>query len=110
MISKTLFIGSWVSSLPFDSDDYLIKYDISIQNGRFRVCARDLKDGERIRITEIKYHRGVLQFLSYVPSTKRKGLNRFTIKNVGRLKSEFTFTVVEELQRYKETGKSKKEK
>jgi hypothetical protein len=103
MISKTAFVGSWVSSLPFDSDDYLIKYDISLHDGTFVIKARDLQDGEKIKISDIRFRGGILQFLSYVPSTKRKGINKLKIVSDERMEAEFTFTVIEELRRFKKS-------
>jgi hypothetical protein len=107
MISKKSFIGNWVSALPFDSDDYLVEYKISIKGGRFIVKATDLQDGEQMKISGIKYSSGILEFTSYMPSSKRRGVNKFRLIDENRMESEFTFTVIEELKRpEKKTGDS----
>jgi hypothetical protein len=96
---KAVFVGTWVSSLPFDSDDYLIEYSISVKEDRFVIKAKDLRDGERLTISDIAFDGKCLEFVSYVPSTKRKGINRFRLKGKNRIESQFTFTVIEELKR-----------
>jgi hypothetical protein len=99
IVAKEQFIGTWVSSLPFDSDDYLIEYSISLRGERFVIKAKDLRDGERLKISDIAFNGKCLEFVSYVRSTKRKGINRFRLKGKNSLESQFTFTVVEELKR-----------
>ncbi len=93
------FVGVWVSSLPWDSDDYLIKYEISLAGESFNVTAVDMQDGERIEIADVTFDGEGLQFTSYVASTRRRGLNRFRLLDRDRVEAEFTFTVVEHLKR-----------
>jgi hypothetical protein len=107
MISKNDFVGCWVSSLPFDSADYLVEYEITLTEGMFSVRARDLQDGEEIEISDVGYHNKTLKFMSYVPSTKRKGVNRFRLTNKNRIDSEFTFTVLEKLKRRKKSDRGR---
>ena len=97
--SKERFVGTWVSSLPFDSDDYLIEYSISLMGEKFAIKARDLQDGEKVNISDVKFNGKCLEFVSYVPSTKRKGINVFRLKNKNRIEAQFTFTVIEVLER-----------
>jgi hypothetical protein len=99
MTAKERFVGTWVSSLPFDSEDYLVEYSISLRGEQFLIKAKDLQDGEKVRISDIRFDGRNLEFVSYVPSTKRKGINRFRLKDKNRIESHFTFTVVEELKR-----------
>jgi hypothetical protein len=98
-IPKEIFVGTWVSSLPFDTDDYLVEYSISFKGDRFIIKAKDLQDGEKLKVSDVKFDGECLEFVSYVPSTQRKGINRFRLKGKNRIESEFTFTVVEELKR-----------
>ena len=93
------FEGTWVSSLPFDSDDYLVEYTIEYKKGLMRVKARDYRDGEILKISKVRLVGEVLEFESLMPSTGRKGVNRLRLKRDGELHSEFTFTVVETLKR-----------
>jgi hypothetical protein len=93
------FVGTWVSALPFDSEDYLVEYSISLNGETFVVKAMDLQDGEKFRISEVHFDGTSLQFVSYMPSTKRKGVHRFRMKSKNRMEAQFTFTVVEELKR-----------
>jgi len=99
MMRKEQFVGFWVSALPFDSDDYLIEYSIAMRGQSFKISAKDLQDGEKLRISDIHFDGSSLQFISYVPSTRRRGVNRFTLKGKDRIKSQFTFTVVEDLKK-----------
>lgn len=46
------FVGTWKHAAPWDSDDYLAEYRISLRQGRPAVTALDLNDGERFRISE----------------------------------------------------------
>jgi len=99
MISRKSLLGKWVSALPFDSDDYLVEYTISCHGDSLDVKARDLQDGEAMRISNVRFDGRTLEFVSYMPSTKRKGLNRFILKSGNRIEAEFTFTVKEQLKR-----------
>ena len=92
-------VGVWIQSLPWDSDDYLSEYVISGSEEEPKVSAKDLSDGEEFIISNVKWEQGVLSFVSIMPSTARHGLNKFSLSSDGGLTSEFTFTVVESLQR-----------
>ena len=96
---KERFVGTWVSFLPFDSDDYLVEYSISIDGDKFVIKASDLQDGEKFKISDVQFDGTNLQFVSYMPSTQRKGIHRFRLKSKNRLEAQFTFTVVEDLKR-----------
>lgn len=85
--------------MPWDSDDYLSEYVIAGSEEEPKVTAKDLNDGEEFIISNAKWEQGVLVFESFMPSTKRHGINKFSLSSDGSLKSEFTFTVVESLQR-----------
>ena len=92
-------IGRWKHIAPWDSDDYLAVYEISGTEESPAIAAKDLNDNEEFVISEIQWINGVLIFTSFMPSTERSGINKFWLTESGRLKSEFTFTVVEELER-----------
>ena len=92
-------VGVWTQSLPWDSDDYLAEYVISGAEKDPKVTAKDLNDGEEFVISNIKWERGMLIFESLMPSTNRHGVNKFSLSENGSLKAEFTFTVVESLER-----------
>jgi hypothetical protein len=96
---KERFIGDWVSALPFDSGDYLVEYSISMDGDKFVIKARDLQDGEKFKISGVQFDGISLQFASYMPSTKRKGIHQFKLKGKNRIGAQFTFTVVEDLKR-----------
>jgi hypothetical protein len=93
------FIGKWKHVAPWDSDDYLAVYEISGTEVSPFVVGKDLNDDEEFVISDVQWINGALIFTSFMPSTKRSGLNKFWLSTSGRLKSEFTFTVVEELVR-----------
>ena len=99
MKNGDVFIGKWVSTLPFDSDDYLVEYVISIKNESFQIEAKDLQDNENMEISDISFDGEALSFISYMASTKRKGNNRFRLIDDSKIEAEFTFTVVEELKK-----------
>jgi len=92
-------IGKWKHIAPWDSDDYLAVYEISGTEVRPVVAGKDLNDNEEFIISNVQWVNGTLIFTSFMPSTKRSGLNKFWLSETGGLKSEFTFTVVEELVR-----------
>jgi hypothetical protein len=96
---KKLFVGKWVSTLPYDSDDYMVEYDISLKNNKFCIRAIDLPDKEEMVITKVNFNKETLTFESVMPSTARKGINKFRLKNEMHIEAEFTFTVIEELKR-----------
>lgn len=99
MYDLKYFIGTWVSSLPFDSDDYLIEYSIFEDGGSLGVRARDYRDNEEMLISDVTFDGEVLQFTSVMPSTGRIGLNRFTLTSEQSMGAEFTFTVNEHLKK-----------
>lgn len=96
---RNAFVGKWVSSQPFDSDDYLVEYTITKAGSSLTIEARDYRDGESMEISDITFDGNTLEFVSLMPSTGRRGLNRFSIKESDVIVSEFTFTVVETLKR-----------
>lgn len=93
------FIGKWVSTQPFDTDDYLVEYTVKKVRGLLKVTARDYRDGERMKISDVTFNGHTLEFVSRMPSTGREGINRFIVKDTNTLTSEFTFKVVESLKR-----------
>ena len=90
-------IGTWIHSLPGDSEDYFAEYQISERRGKPTVSAIDLTDGEKFKISRVSWDGEWLRFTSLMPSTRRIGLNEFRLKKNGRLASRFTFTVLEEM-------------
>ncbi|WP_031495445.1 hypothetical protein [Bryobacter aggregatus] len=96
---KDAFVGKWVSSQPFDSDDYLVEYNIRKSGAAYKVTAKDYQDGEAMKVSDLKFDGQTLEFVSLMPSTGRTGVNRFRVKGQDELVSEFTFTVVESLTR-----------
>jgi hypothetical protein len=92
-------VGTWQHLAPWDSDDYLAEYVISIENGAPVVTARDLNDGEEFVISEARWDGKALTFRSLMPSTRREGINEFSLTPSGELQTRFTFTVVERLRR-----------
>ena len=92
-------IGKWKHPSPWDSEDYLSIYSVSGTETSPIVVAQDLNDGEEFEISDVSWNGSVLSFVSLMPSTMRKGFNRFWLSKSGALMSEFTFTVVEELER-----------
>ncbi|WP_444930964.1 hypothetical protein ACJJIF_04045 [Microbulbifer sp. SSSA002] len=94
-------IGKWKHAAPWDSDDYLAVYEISGTEDRPLVSGYDINDNEEFVISDIQWVSDTLVFKSLMPSTERVGINKFWLSEAGRIKSEFTFTVVEELVREK---------
>ena len=102
MKEKKLAIeGKWVSSMPHNSDDYLVEYIIKKNKDNFYIFAKDLQDGEEMEISDISWDGDTLTFKSFMPSTERSGINQFRVKENGNIESKFTFTVLEELKRKK---------
>lgn len=91
--------GKWKHSAEWDSDDYRAIYLISGTANDPKVYAKDLSDSEEFIISDVSFNNGVLEFIPVVPSTKRRGLNKFKLNPRGGLESEFTFTVIEQLER-----------
>lgn len=92
--------GKWRHAAEWDSDDYLALYEISGTEDNPKVYAIDLSDNEEFVISDISYSNNILVFTSFMPSTKRRGLNKFYINSNGGIESEFTFTVIEQLEKY----------
>lgn len=95
---KDVFVGTWVAAEPF-SEDFMVEYSIARLHGQYEVTARDYQDGEQMEISDVKFDGNTLEFVSLMPSTGRKGINRFTVKDANTLATEFTFTVIESLRR-----------
>lgn len=91
--------GKWVSTMPHESDDYLMEYIIKKNKDGISVYAKDLQDGEEMEISNIQWDGKILSFQSYMPSTERTGYAQFRVKENGNIESKFTFTVLEELKR-----------
>ncbi len=94
-----VLVGAWRHAAPWDSDDYLTEYTISIRDGLPSVTALDLSDGEVFIISDVQWDGSTIRFHSFMPSTGREGLNEFSLGPGGVLQSRFTFSVVETLQR-----------
>lgn len=92
-------LGKWAHALPWDSADYLSEYDVSLKKGQPSVSGVDANDGERFKISKVSWDGKCLRFTSFMPSTKRIGLNELRLKKNGRVESRFTFTVTEEMVR-----------
>jgi hypothetical protein len=94
------FLGRWRHVAPWDSDDYVSEYAITLDGTKVTVSGRDLNDGEMFEISEVAWDGVVLSFRSFMPSTRREGLNEFVMLPDGSVESRFTFTVVEKLVRH----------
>ena len=91
--------GKWKHVSPWDSDDYLALYEISGTELEPLITGIDLNDSEEFVISDLSWSNDILSFESYMPSTQRKGINKFWLNDSGKITSEFTFTVIEELER-----------
>ncbi len=89
----------WKHSAPWDSDDYVTEYVISGNESEPKVSGKDTSDGEAFEISDVSWSNGELMFTSFMPSTKRKGINKFKLNESGNITSNFTFTIIEELER-----------
>lgn len=97
------FHGVWKCPSPWDSEDYLVCYEISGTSSSPRIDAWDDQDGEEILISNITWDDARLYFDSFLESTNRKGKNFFSFDpDTGRLNTEFTFTVFEQLIKSKD--------
>lgn len=94
------FLGTWRHVAPWSGDDYLAEYVVSWENGALSVSGRDLNDGETFLISDISFDGRVLRFRSVMPSTRREGVNEFSLTSDGEIESRFTFTVVERMVRH----------
>lgn len=79
----------------------MTKYVISGNDSDPKVSGKDTSDGEAFEISDVSWSNGELIFTSLMPSTNRKGINKFRLNENGTINSEFTFTVtvIEELER-----------
>ena len=92
------FIGTWKYNPPWDdSDDCRSEYEISGSAEQPIIKARDFYDNEEYVISNVKWNGSVLEFQSFMKSTGRKGINRFTLDNEGQINNEFTFTESDKL-------------
>jgi hypothetical protein len=94
------FLGNWRHVAPWSGDDYLAEYLVSWEIGALSVVGRDLSDGETFQISDISFDGRVLRFRSFMPSTRREGVNEFSLTATGEIESRFTFTVVERMVRH----------
>jgi hypothetical protein len=93
--------GRWVHAAPYDSDDYWAIYEVLGTADNPIVKAHDTQDGENFEITNITWDGEVLKFESLMPSTGRRGVNKFRFLEDGMIESEFTFTVIEKMKKEK---------
>jgi hypothetical protein len=61
------------------------------------VTGYDTSDKEEFEITNITWDGITLTFESFMPSTKRKGINKFSLLADNEIESEFTFTFSDRL-------------
>ena len=92
-------VGRWRQVAPWDGDDYLSEYTIAFDGNKFSVSAQDLNDGEAFQISDVSWDGEALRFRSFMPSTRREGLNEFRVLSDGTIESRFTFTVINKLVR-----------
>ena len=85
--------------MDWDSDDYLAIYEIGGTSTNPEVTAWDTVDNESFEVSQINWNGQVLSFETLMPSTKRRGINRFKLLDDDNIESEFTFTVVETMHR-----------
>ena len=73
-------IGTWQTE---DEDSRLI-IEISEKHGKPHVSAFDRSDGEKFKVSKIRFAKGVLAYELYVPSTKYRTRNKLWLssKNV----------------------------
>ena len=90
-------IGKWKHISPYDGDDYLAIYEVSGTVDTPKVTGYDTSDNEKFIISNVAWDGKTLTFESLMPSTKRKGINKFTLKGDGEIQSEFTFTIYDQL-------------
>jgi len=94
------FLGSWRHVAPWSGDDYLAEYVVSWEKGALSVSGCDLNDGETFQISDVSFDGRVLRFRSLMPSTRREGVNEFSLTGAGEIESRFTFTVVARMVRH----------
>jgi hypothetical protein len=87
--------GTWIASSE-DTDDYFrSQYSITALDGEFRVTGIDCGDGEQFVISDVQWDGEWLTFKSFMPSTKRRGVNRMRFIDTHEIEFLFTFTVRE---------------
>jgi len=87
--------GTWIASSE-DTDDYVrSEYSITVADGGFRVTGIDCSDGEQFVISDVQWDGEWLAFTSFMPSTRRRGLNRMRHLDTHEIEFLFTFTVQE---------------
>jgi len=72
-----------------------------LKGNSFQIDATDMQDGEKMVISDITFDGTTLSFVSLMPSTERRGINKFRVIDDDLLESEFTFTLKEKLKRAK---------
>ena len=100
------FIGTWKYNPPWDdTDDFMSEYEIKGTAENPIIKAKDFYDDEEFIISNIQWDGKTLMFESLMNSTGRKGLNRLTLDNDGKLNNEFTFTESSKLTKIKSITK-----
>ena len=94
------FIGSWRHVAPWSGNDYLAEYVVAWARGAVTVSGRDLSDGEEFVISDVAFDGRSLRFRSVMPSTRREGVNEFTVTPSGEIEARFIFSVVENMVRH----------
>lgn len=87
------FAGRWEQ----DDDGSEAVYEITIKNGKPVVAGFDKRDGERLKISGVKWDGKGLSFTAFMPSTRWRTWHRLTLVRVGIMNHELT--VVERWKR-----------
>jgi len=77
------------------------EYEISGSAEKPMVKAIDFCDGEEFIVSNVSWNGQVLEFESFMKSTGRKVINKFTLVYDGLITNEFTFTESGKLTKFR---------
>jgi hypothetical protein len=89
------FAGQW----KHEGGDSSAVYEVVIKAGQPVVTGFDQRDGERFKISGVKWDGEALSFSAYMPSTKWRTWHRLTFRRAGVVNHELTV-----VERWKRVG------
>jgi len=84
--SDNPLVGTWI----VDSEDSNVAFTFAVKKGRFSVSGFCRSDGEKFKISDVKWDGTALSFSARMPSTNTLSKNRFSIRKDGSADLELT--------------------
>jgi hypothetical protein len=80
-------VGKWQTQ---DEDSSAI-IEVTEKGGKPRVTVVDKFDGEKFKVTDVRFEKSVLSYACYVPSTKCKTKHKLRLTSKNHIEQELTF-------------------